>query len=159
MITGEITKGLDLPLRLTKTLPLINNAVQGTVVRLAIKMSALVQRKLSGEVLKVRTGRLRRSINIKYDNKGASFDAIIGTNVKYGAVHELGLTIPPHIVEAKNAKALKFISSGKTVFAKRVNIPAVQMPERSFLRTALNEMESEIATQLTAAVMKEFKGK
>jgi hypothetical protein len=37
------------------------------------------------------------------------------------------------------AKALAFVLGRKQVFATRVNLPAVTMPERSYLRSSLAE--------------------
>lgn len=127
------------------------------MLRLAIKMTALVKTKLSGSVLKVRSGRLRRSINYKINKSARNITATVGTNVIYGKVHELGLTIPAHIVEAKKAKALKFVMGGKTMFRKRVNIPAVKMPQRSFLQTSLAQMQPTIRAELEAALTRGIK--
>ena len=51
------------------------------------------------------------------------------------------------------AKALAFAVGGKQVFAARVNLPAVTMPERSYLRSSLAEMAGEIAEGLSEAVV------
>jgi len=50
------------------------------------------------------------------------------------------------------AKALAFLVGGKQVFAARVSLPAVTMPERSYLRSSLAETAGEITEQLAAAV-------
>ena len=42
------------------------------------------------------------------------------------------------------AKALAFAIGGKQVFAARVNLPAIAMPERSYMRSSLAEMADEI---------------
>jgi hypothetical protein len=49
---------------------------------------------------------------------------------------------------------LRFQLGGKVVFAKRVNHPGSRMPERSFLRSALYDMESEITRQLVGDIKK-----
>jgi hypothetical protein len=51
------------------------------------------------------------------------------------------------------AKALAFAVGGKQVFAARVNLPAVTMPERSYLRSSLAEMAEEIVEGLSDAVV------
>ena len=51
------------------------------------------------------------------------------------------------------AKALAFAIGGKQVFAARVNLPAVTMPERSYLRSSLAEMAEEIVEGLSDAVV------
>ena len=75
-----------------------------------------------------------------------------GGDIKYAAVHEFGGTIPPHEIVPDKAKALAFAAGGKQVFAKRVNLPAVTMPERSYLRSSLAEMAGEIVEGLGEAV-------
>jgi hypothetical protein len=50
------------------------------------------------------------------------------------------------------AKALAFVIGGKQVFAARVNLPAITMPERSFMRAALAEMADAIREVFSEAV-------
>jgi hypothetical protein len=47
---------------------------------------------------------------------------------------------------------LVFAIDGKQVFAAWVNLPAVTMPERSYLRSSLAEMAGEIAEGLSEAI-------
>ena len=49
-------------------------------------------------------------------------------------------------------KALAFLIGGKLDFAARVNLPAVAMPERYYMRSSLAEMADEIAGAMTEAV-------
>lgn len=141
-----------------KAVGMVDSAVERAVLKLAIKMTGLVKTKLSGEVLRVRTGRLRRSIHYELTKGANSVEATIGTNVVYGKTHELGLTIPAHIIEAKRAKALAFQMGGKMMFRKRVNIPAVKMPQRSFLESSLRQMAPEIRETLAKEVGDELRG-
>lgn len=152
MITAKVVGGDAVAKALRASAYTVDSAVERAVLRLAIKMTGMAKTKLSGEVLKVRTGRLRRSINYKLEHGSNRVDAVVGTNVSYGKTHELGLTIPPHIVEARRAKALAFGVGGRMVFAKRVNIPAVKMPKRSFLESSLRQMAPEIRDTLLAEV-------
>lgn len=63
-----------------------------TVERLALTLVGNVKRdKLTGQVLNVRTGRLRRSIHHEIDARGSSVVATVGTNVEYAKFHEYGL--------------------------------------------------------------------
>lgn len=158
MIRAEVTKGRNLPSELRSVVPKLSSAVDKAVLRLALKMTALVKTKLSGQVLKVRTGTLRRSINYKISRPSSqSTEAIVGTNVKYAAIHEYGGTIPARIVYPRTKMALKFQMAGKTVFAKKAMIPSAKMPVRSFLRASLAEMTPEIKRELEAAVRMEFR--
>ncbi len=157
MINANISLGRDMPQRLLDMPARVDNAVARTVNSLAIRLLAMVKGKLSGEVLKVRTGRLRRSIHKEIENSGSRVVATVGTNVEYGKTHELGLTIPAHIVRARRAKALAFNWKGKLVFAKSVRIPAVKMPRRSFLEASLNQFEPTIRAELENEVLRTIK--
>ncbi len=76
------------------------------------------------------TARLMRSITMGVTGKTLR----VGTNVKYAAIHQLGGRVPARTVLPRRAKALRWIDrSGKVRFAKRVEIPAFQMPIREFL--------------------------
>lgn len=67
------------------------------------------KRNLTGKVLKVRSGRLRRSLDaIGMPLYGGGFQ--IGTNVFYGILWEQGWDRKDYILKPKNAKALMFPS-------------------------------------------------
>jgi phage gpG-like protein len=106
-------------------------------------------------VLNMRSGALARSIIAMVDDSSVDISVRIGASgdVKYAAIQEFGGTIPPHEIVPDKAKALAFVVGGKQVFAARVNLPAVTMPERSYLRSSLAEMAEEIAEGLSGAVM------
>uniref|UniRef100_A0A6M3KA36 Putative tail protein n=1 Tax=viral metagenome TaxID=1070528 RepID=A0A6M3KA36_9ZZZZ len=86
--------------------------------------------KLTGQVLKVDTGRLRRSVTSRVSLVGQGARAAVGTNVFYGRVHEFGATIVP-----KKAKALRFQVNGKWVTTQKVVIP-----KRPWLKPGIAEM-------------------
>jgi phage gpG-like protein len=122
---------------------------------LAVALEAKIQQKLSGGVLNTRSGALASSIIATVDESSADVAVRIGTSgdVKYAAIQEFGGTIPPHEIVPDKAKALAFAVGGKQVFAARVNLPAVTMPERSYLRSSLAEMAEEIVEGLSDAVV------
>jgi len=110
-------------------------------LRLLTKVKA---EKLSGQLLNVRTGRLRRSINQRVVVSGSSVTGTVGTNVEYAAIHELGGTIKAQLIEAKKAKSLRFeLANGKVMFRKSVQRPEIKMPARSFLLSALKDLHRE----------------
>jgi hypothetical protein len=53
---------------------------------------------------------------------------------------------------------LAFPWRGQQRFFKRVSLPAVTMPERSFMRSALVETEPEIRAALEAAAFEAVQG-
>ena len=109
--------------------------------------------KLSGGVLNVRSGALRNSIvaDVSADDDGVS--ASVGSNgdVKYAAIQEYGGKTAAHEILPVKAQALAFVSNGALRFARRVEHPGSVIPERSYLRSALDEMSGEIVAALAEA--------
>ncbi len=122
---------------------------------LAAELQAKIQQKLSGDVLHAKSGALARSIvaTIEATMAGVSVSVAANGDVKYAAIHEFGGVIPPHQIVPDKARALAFAVGGKEVFAARVNLPAIAMPERSYMRSSLAEMADDITEGLTEAVM------
>ena len=127
---------------------------------LAIQLATRVRQKLSGEVLQVRSGDLRASIFEQVSQTSTSVTGTVGSSgdVKYAAIHEYGGIIPAHDIVPNKATALAFIWQGKQRFFRRVHIPDVQMPERSYLRSSLAEMTGDIKSGLQEAVQEALDG-
>lgn len=133
----------------------IQKRLEQTVYTLAEKLrSHIVRDKLLGQVLNRRTGRLGQSIQQRVETaaNGATGIVYSSGDVPYAAIHEFGGHTAAHVIEARNAKALAFEMAGKMVFAKRVNHPGSNMPERSFMRSSLADMKDEIIERMTQAV-------
>lgn len=138
-------------------LTLLPDNIHRSLVR---KINALVQmlatrvrQKLSGEVLHVRSGDLRGSIHTKVTETTTSVKGTVYSagDVKYARIHEYGGTIPAHDIVPNKKKALAFIVDGKQIFARRVHIPEINMPERSYLRSSLEELRPVIIAGLREA--------
>ena len=115
----------------------------------------VVAQKLSGQVLKRRSGKLATSINFELSQVPNQVAATVGFNkatVPYGVFQEFGV---PHswIIEAKNAKALRFTIGGQLFYRKKVTHPGLQ--ERSFLRSALAQIAPEVGPAIEAAIAAE----
>ena len=151
----------------------VNQALYVKVMMLALKLEKLVKTgKLNGQVLNRITGALSRSIhNVVDRNKEAVIGRVFSSgDVKYAGIHEYGGTTKAHIIEPKKANVLFCGKAGGPqgqagpykVFAKRVNHPGSKMPERSFLRSSLHDMSTEISMGLKeaaiAAVRKQVSG-
>ncbi|MFZ3310179.1 MAG: hypothetical protein WA280_12510, partial [Xanthobacteraceae bacterium] len=97
---------------------------------------------------------LARSITTTIDDSSTDVSATLATSpdIKYAAIHEYGGMIPPHQIMPDKADALAFLVGGKLAFAARVNLPAIAMPERSYMRSSLAEMADEIEENLSDAV-------
>lgn len=75
--------------------------------------------KLSGQVLRRRTGRLSKSIfasPVTIEN--GELVGRVGTNVEYAIVHELGGT-KEYEIRAKSGKALRFLNPGGFTFSAK----------------------------------------
>ncbi|MDE2102206.1 MAG: hypothetical protein KGL39_33480 [Patescibacteria group bacterium] len=120
-----------------------------------------IQRKLSGEVLNVQSSTLRRSIGAtRAIVKGASILSAVGSGARFGhksvayaAILEFGGTTRPHVIRPRNKKVLAFpCRGGGTVFAHSVNHPGSKIPERSYIRSTLNERAINYSRALGATV-------
>ena len=149
MITAYLIGDSELIARLSAMPGGLQQGIARAVTRLALELQRLVQQKLSGPVLKVRTGVLRSSINYQVTQTATGATATVGTNVKYGRFHEFGV---PHSweIRPRSARALAFEVGGQTIFSMHVTHPP--LPERSFLRSSLREMTPHVNAELEAAV-------
>ena len=132
----------------------LRNALSRKANALAASLQAKIQQKLSGTVLNQKSGALARSIVARIDDSSPNVSVTIATSdIKYAAIHEFGAIIPPHEIVPDKAKALAFVLGGKKIFVARVNLPAIAMPERSYMRSSLVEMADEIRDGMSEAVV------
>ena len=139
--------------------------VRNAITELRLQDESLVKAKLSGQVLNVRSGALRRSIFSETEDDGSTvIDRVASSgDVKYAAIHEFGGAIrhpggTAYLVIA--GQGVTFISNATA--ANHPNAPRtrphdIRMPERSFLRSSLRDMRSAIETKLRAAVSQAIK--
>lgn len=154
MFTVEL-KDTAVRVRLTAMPGRVRASLYRKATALAVQLANLVRQKLSGQVLNVRTGNLRASIFEDVQQTSTAVTGKVGSSgdVKYAGIHEYGGTIPAHEIVPNKAQALAFIWQGKQQFFKRVQIPDVHMPERSYLRSSLSEMKQQIVEGLREAVL------
>lgn len=125
----------------------IGSEVEKSFLRVLIKLQRIVKGKLSDDVLHVRTGTLRRSINYSVRGEGAgTLIGTVGTNVSYARVHEYGFDGTVNVRE--HLRKLK--SQGSVTV--RAHQRTVHIPERSFLRSALAEILPEFKLEMQDAV-------
>ncbi len=150
-IVGDPNK---VPTYILNKFPQIQGACQISMARLVLKLTAKIKGdKLSGQVLKNQTGTLRRSISPSVSaDSSTRIVGKVGTNIEYAAIHEYGGRTPPHVILPKKGRALAFNWRGQDVVFAKVNHPGSQMPERSFMRTALEEMRPEILEEFNNAI-------
>jgi hypothetical protein len=138
----------DLPLA-------VQAAVRGKSADLAQRLRRhVVDDKLSGQVLRARTGALATSIDadVAVDGDRVIASVFSAGALKYARIQEYGGRTSAHQIAPDKARVLAFIAGGATVYARRVQHPGSTIPERSYLRSSLAEMAGPIAEELKAAV-------
>lgn len=144
----EIT-GLD---KLRKMFPpdLVRAKLTQTMQSVVLYIASYVKsEKLSGQVLHIRTNRLKSSISGTTQVVGDLIAGRIGTNVVYARIHELGGTILPKV-----GPYLKFNIGGRWIFATKVKMPA-----RPFMAPSLRENKGFIVQQFQKSIDLMIKGK
>ena len=161
MIEGAVTGGDAVILRLENLSGNLRQAVADALKREWFRIqAAVVTEKLSGDPLHRRTGVLASSINVggadtatEFVDEPTEIIGRIGTKVRYGFIHEYGgtFTIPAHErrVEARLGGA------GTTT----VRAHTATFPERSFLRSTLQEQKPAVLEAIRAAVTRALAAK
>lgn len=138
---GAVLYMQDIPKRASA---LVVDAVTREAIRLA---NVIKTDKLSGQVLRNRTGNLRRSTSAKptvVSPQGIVGEVSVDKTAPYGAVHEYGgrITIRQHMRTSTLGNQF-VVRAHDAIF-----------PERSFMRSALSEQRETIANSIREAVMK-----
>lgn len=154
MIRGWLVGDAELVARLEAMPGRLHEGVLRAVTRLCLELEASVKAKLSGEVLRVRTGTLRRSITRRVEDSERAISGIVGTNVAYAAFHEYGFSGSEHVKEHLRRITQAFgrpLKGGAKKITVRAHTRRVEYPPHSFLRTALAEMEGQIKAEIEGA--------
>ena len=128
----------------------MHGSVRKSLSSLVLELMTKVKlEKLSGpgkdQALNVRTGRLRRSITQRITDSGREVRGIVGTNVEYAKFHELGQTIKADLKRKRDGFKAQLTASKPSLITG-------DLPPRSFLRSALKEMEPRIREEFAHAV-------
>jgi phage gpG-like protein len=154
VISGSLVGDGVLLDRLQQMPEVARAGVARAIAQLGIDLQTNVQQnKLSGEVLQVRTGSLRQSIMVQIDQTDTSTSATVSSNLPYAAVQEYGfagtVSIRAGLRQIKEAY-------GRPIAAKAVSVRGysrrVDLPERSFLRSALDDMTPDISVGIKDAL-------
>lgn len=155
MIRGWLVGDDKLMVRLQAMPGKVHESLVKRVAQLCVQLQGKVMDKLNGVVLQRRTSTLIRSITKQVIDTPVHVGGIVGTNVPYAKPHEYGfqgtVTVKEHLRTITQAFGHK-IKAGSVTFNVRSHSRKVDLPERSFLRSALAEMESQIKTELAEAV-------
>lgn len=158
--------------QLTSLTPQIKGRVKNAIQNLTTDLLRHVKEdKLSGQVLKNQTGTLRRSINQKITEMDGAVIGSVGTNLSYARAHEFGVDMTMQVTVREHMRRVKsrdtsFVlrafngdkmrnrtmdTLGTTVVHSFQRNQHIKLPERSFLRSAMDDMRPEIRQQLVQA--------
>lgn len=157
MVKIEFIGDKEVASKLKELEPKIYNSLLSTITKLSIQLQAKIKsEKLTGQVLKTRTGTLRRSINYRVDKTPSEIIGRVGIGAdaaKYGIMHEFGLRGTENV--RSHLRTIKKVW-GKSISPKQISVRShtrtVNYPERSFMRTALAEMRPIIQNDISKAV-------
>lgn len=147
------TKELQLELDAMPTA--VRSILRTKLHSLQIELKTHIRDKLSGQVLNVVTGALRRSITaapLAEIGDTIVAEVFSSGDVKYAGIHEFGGKTAAHDIYPKDAQALHFMMGGNEIFAKVVHHPGSRMPERSFMRSGLADMATRILEEVQAGL-------
>ncbi len=151
MITAKLVDGDKLVARLERLYPATRGAVFSVIQQSVLELAANVKAgKLSGQVLNVRTGRLRRSITTSLESSQDRVIGIVSTNVKYGVAWEYGFRARVGAGAHGGPKNL----AGKALerYFQKHPSGTKDYPARSFLRSTLAESQAKINQRMNAAI-------
>lgn len=136
--------------------PKVAAAAKDAISRGTMKVLALSKTKVSGDLLKNRTGTLRRAINARITANEWQIVGTVGIKLTYAAAHEFGchktVSVPAHLRMMK-------VAWGRPVKEPRqimvgAHSMKMNLPERSYLRSSLKELRGDIVADLRASVNK-----
>ena len=147
MIRLEVTGDRELRFKLESLPDRLRAELVKAMTRAMFGLQAHVQKdKLSGQVLKVRTGRLRASVTSKVTEQPDAVVGIVGTNVEYAPPHEFGYS-GVQSVEAYTRRTPSGRIANVKAFTRQMNLP-----ERSFLRSSLADQADAVRAELEKGV-------
>ena len=131
-----------------------NEGLARAVAKLGIGLQSRIrQDKLSGQVLKTRSGALKASIEVATDRGAAALTATVSTDLDYAAAQEYGFS---GTVSVRSSLRRIKEAFGRPIAAKTISVGAhsrrMNLPERSFLRSALDDMTPDISAGVNDAL-------
>lgn len=109
---------------------------------------------LSGQLLGVKTGRLRNSIVGRVYSSKNKITLSIGSrgDVPYAAIYDKGGTIPAAIMYPKGRSVMRFERGGSMIYARVINHPAVHVQGRHYLETGVANKFGDFLSLIGAAI-------
>lgn len=154
MFEVSVSGGAEVVARFGEMPQRIHDAILFKMIELEQQLIAKVRANLSGAVLKTQSGALLNSIRGDIRDTPTEINATVGSyGVEYAAIQEYGGKTRAHNIVPSKAQALHFIVEGREVFAAIVRHPGSNVPARSYLNSALADMEDEITIGLIGAIV------
>lgn len=161
MITVELVGYNKLITQLTAMPNKVHAAILRKVTFFALKMERRIKQKLSGEVLNVKTGDLRRSIQHEIlDGPSSVYGIVFSTggrskNPPYAEIHEKGGSINhPGGTPYLNFHGKTYFVSKSAAIASKLPVTkahVINIPARPYMAPTLREMQNEIVEGLQQA--------
>jgi hypothetical protein len=154
VITAHLVGDQDVLARLRGIPDAVNTGLVRTITKLGLDLQRRIQQdELSGQALAVRSGLLKSTIDLSLEQSGDRVTATIFSSSAYARAHEFGFT---GTVDVRASVRRVRQAFGRPISEKVINIRAhsrrMALPERSFLRSALEEMGPAIRDEVEAAV-------
>jgi phage gpG-like protein len=153
VITVQLLGSDRLPGRLRELLVEANSGLVRAITELAIELQRQVQDRLSGEVLSSRSGALKSSIGFRIDQHSTAVTGTVFSDNAYARVHEYGFAGTVNVKASLRRITEAF---GRPIAGKTIEVKAytrrMNLPERSFLRSALDDMAPAIRDAVEATL-------
>jgi phage gpG-like protein len=136
----------------------IPDAVASGIARAISQLGIDLQRRiqedeLSGQILAARSDSLKSSIDLEIDQSGDEVSATVSSDSVYAHVHEYGFSGTLNVRASLRRITEAF---GRPISQKTINVRAyrrrMELPERSFMRSALEDMDPAIRDEVEAAL-------
>jgi hypothetical protein len=132
----------------------VGSGLARAITKLGITLQRKVQQdKLSGQALVDRTGALQSSIDLRIDQSVNMVAATVFTDLEYARAQEYGFSGTVNVRASLRRIREAF---GRPIAEKTITVRAhsrrMDLAERSFLRSALEDMTPEIRDEVEAAI-------
>jgi hypothetical protein len=132
----------------------VSSRLLRAITQLGIELQRNVQQdKLSGQVLRSRTGSLKSSIDLRVDQSAGALTASVFSDSRYADAQEYGFAGTVSVRASLRRIREAF---GRPIAEKTISVRAydrrMDLPERSFLRSALEDMTPTIRDEVEAAL-------
>lgn len=145
MISAELRGDTEIVARFDALTPAVHLRLVKTMQELLIRLQEYIRgAKLSGQVLHVRSGNLRRSIGTSLVEEGDRITGKVGIfsgpTLPYGRAHEYGVDTTVNVSEHLRHVKQVFGRPVEATQTVRAHTRHMKLPERSFIRSTMREM-------------------